>query len=199
MADYITSSELSASLSLTGYTFATADISACITAASRVVDMYTGRNFTTAGSTLTRYYTPESPNILMIDDATSIVSVAIDRNEDGTFEETWATTDYVAEPLNAAADSKPYETLRVRGTGRYTWPRGIEKSVSVSATFGWDAVPTEVKVATTVLASQLLKRSREAPFGIVSFTGSDVAMRIARTDPQVNMLLTDLQRTRPFL
>ena len=50
-----------------------------------------------------------------------------------------------------------------------------------------------MKEATLIIASRLLRRVREAPFGVISF-GLEGAMRIARTDPDVTALLAEFDR-----
>jgi hypothetical protein len=92
----------------------------------------------------------------------------------------------VLEPLNAAEDGKPYTMLTHLAGG---WPATL-RSVSVAGLWGWPAVPAPIKQATGILASRLLLRHREAPFGVV-FSGAEVgvATRIARSDPDVMFLI----------
>lgn len=198
---YITSDQLMKTLQLTGTTYASDDVDAARKAASRGIDAAASRRFwLDADNTSERLYTPDSPSILPIDDIVDLVAVEIDRSGDGSFSETWTLgTDFVLQPSNAPADGKPYEWIRVRANRRQYFPCGIEDSVKVTGKFGWLAVPDEVVQATTILAGKLLRRSREAPFGIVSFGLDQVtAVRIARTDPDIALLIGDLSRRRPF-
>jgi hypothetical protein len=61
-------------------------------------------------------------------------------------------------------------------------------------------VPEDIKTATSILAAKLVRRVREAPFGIVT-AGVDQgeAMRISRTDPDVYTLLQPYSRLAPFV
>lgn len=192
--DYITVDDLAGTLSLGSETFADADLQAAITAASREVDRLTNRKFSL--DSVTRYYTPTDAGRLWIDDANSISSVAVDVSEDGSFAESWVlNTDYVPEPLNAAADGVPFTSLVVAPrTSRY-FPVGQIRAVRVGGQFGWSAVPAVVKQATTILAARLAKRSREAPFGVAGFGIDGGAVRVSSFDPDVERLLAGLVRT----
>jgi hypothetical protein len=72
--------------------------------------------------------------------------------------------------------------------------------VKLTGQFGWTILPEAVKAATSILAAKLLRRVREAPFGIVT-AGIDqgVAMRIARTDPDVYSLIAPYSRHAPLI
>lgn len=196
---YLTLAQLKATLTMTGTTFADPDITIAIGAASRAIDSTTGRRFwLDADATKIRYYTPRSYRLLQIDDLVSMTSVAIDRSGTGTYSEAWTSgTDYVLEPFNAPQDfpARPYETLRVRMLSGRWLPTYIEQSVKVTGQFGWASVPDDVTQAASIIASKLLLRGRSAPFGIVT-AGIDqgVAMRIAKTDPDVYTLLRDYNR-----
>lgn len=196
---YLSPDQLKATLTMTGTTFADADVTLAIGAASRAVDSITGRRFwLDADATKIRYYTPRSYRMLQIDDLVVMASVAIDRSGTGTYSETWTSgTDYVLEPFNAPADlpARPYETLRVRMLSGRWLPTYIEQSVKITGQFGWASIPDDVIAATGILAAKLLRRSREAPFGIVT-AGIDqgTAMRIGRTDPDVYTLLRGYNR-----
>lgn len=201
---YLTLASLKATLTMTGTTFADADVTLAIGAASRAVDHVTGRRFwLDTGTANVRYYTPQSYGLLQIDDLVAMTSVAIDRSGTGTFSESWTSgTDYVLEPYNnpSAQPARPYETLRVRILSGRWLPTYIEQSVKITGQFGWSSVPDDVTAATSILAAKLLRRTREAPFGIVTAgIDSGVAMRIARTDPDVYTLLQDYNRHELFV
>jgi len=203
---YLTLAQLKSTLSMTGTTFADADINLAMGAASRAVDEITGRRFwQDTGTSNVRWYTPRSYKLVQLDDLITLASpgVAIDRGGNGTYSETWVQgTDFVLEPFNAPSENpvRPYETLRVRLLSGRWLPPYIERSVQVTGQFGWPAVPDDVTAACGILAAKLLRRSREAPFGIVT-AGIDqaAAMRIGRTDPDVYMLLRDYTRHEPFV
>jgi hypothetical protein len=201
-AAYIELEQLKSSLELTGQTYADKDLEIAINAASRAIDSATGRRFyLDADATQVRYYSPKSYRHLELDDIAVLTQVAIDRGGIGTYTETWTNgTEFVLEPFNATADFHPYERLTVRRLSGQWLPYYIEKSVRVTAQFGWTVLPEEVKTATSILAGKLVRRVREAPFGIVT-AGIDagVAMRIARTDPDVYSLIRGLDRSAPLV
>jgi hypothetical protein len=200
-AAYIELEVLKASLELTGQSYADSDLDLARHSASRAIDNACGRRFyLDADANQVRYYTPVSTRHLMIDDLAVLTSVAIDRTGSGTYGETWTNgVEFALEPFNAPADFRPYESLSVRYLSGRWLPYFIDKSVQVTGQFGWSVLPENVRAATTILASKLLKRVREAPFGIVT-VGLDqpTAMRIARTDPDVYSLIHDLNRHAPF-
>lgn len=188
--EYVTAAELKATLSLSTESYADADIELAVTAASRGVDGATGRRFwQDADANQLRYYTPLGKGRLDVDDIVVLTWLKTDSDGDGTFEETWTATDYVLEPLNAVEDSRPYEVIRQNPSGDFRFPCG-PRSVEVKARFGWSAVPESVKTATSMLATRLLRRMREAPFGVVNLSLEGEAVRISSTDPDVRFLLS---------
>lgn len=197
---YVELEQLKSTLELTGQSFADEDLRSCILSASRDIDEACGRKFYLGATAAIRYYTPDSARILVIDDLVDCDEVAVDRGGDGTFEETLTlNTDFVLEPLNASSDSAPWEYLRTR-TQAAPLPVGVERSVRITGQFGWSEVPAPIQTATRILASRLFKRSREAPFGIVT-VGSEAtaAMRLSRTDPDVASLIAPYVRHHPFI
>lgn len=196
--EYAGLEEIKATLELTGESFADPDISRALTAASRGIDGLCGRRFwLDTDATSVRYYSPDDSCSLDIDDIVVVTTVETDAGGDGTFEQTWTVnTDYVLEPLNAASDGKPYECLRRHPAGAYYLPTAYPRTVKITGQFGWSAVPPEIKEATIILASKLMRRTREAPFGVISIgLDSGSAMRIARTDPDVMFLVGDYMLT----
>lgn len=199
---YVTVPALKASLAMTGQTYADADMQTAVDAASRAVDWATHRRYyLDPDPTQVRYYTATSWRYLQIDDISVLTSVAVDRTGTGTWAEVWtAGTQYVAEPFNAPADFRPYERLTVRYLSTSFWPTLIQQGVKVTGQFGWAVLPEDIKAATSILASKLLRRVREAPFGVVTL-GIDqaAAMRIARTDPDVYSLIQPYNRNTPLI
>jgi len=193
--NYISLTELKVTSELIGFSFADYDAEQAISAASRGIEEYTGRFFTAAGTTYaTRYYTPSWGGYIGIDDITTVGTVTTDWDGDGVFETTWtANRDYLLEPFNAALDGKPYEEIRVHPMSSLRlpcWPR----SVAVTGTFGWPSVPPQVKEITTLMAARLIKRKREAPFGVAGIGIDGTPIRIARVDPELQWLIDPLKK-----
>jgi hypothetical protein len=193
-AAYLELEELRATLGISATTHADPDVRAAINAASRAVDLECNRRFYKDTADATRYYTPESPAYCRIDDLADLTSVKLDADADGTYETTLTeNTDFVFFPLNAETDGVPRTAIRTH-TRSSTWLRDWPRSVQVVGKFGWDTVPPQVVEATSILAGRLLKRSREAPMGVVALGVDGVAVRISRTDPDVAALLAPLVR-----
>jgi hypothetical protein len=190
--EYVTLDELKASAELTGFSFADYDAKIALTAASRGIDEYCDRRFWDTGGTTSRVFTPLDSYSVSIDDAITVGTVEADTDGDGVYETAWAVTDYQLAPFNAAADGRPYEEIRARPwVGCFPCWAG---SVRVTGRFGWPDVPSQVKEATTIMATRLLKRAREAPFGVAGIGADNTAVRIARVDPDVAFLIDPLTR-----
>ena len=191
--EYATSTELKATLGLTGETYADADVAVAVEAASRQIEQWCGRRFWKDTNDSTRYYTPIRSGWCSIDDVADVTSVKTDLDGDGTFETTLTeNTHFTFDPLNAETDGWPRTAVRiVPRSGSYlsTDPRSLQ----VVGKHGWDAVPPVIEQATTILASRLLKRARETPYGIQSSLEGE-AVRIEAMDPDVAMLIGPYKR-----
>ena len=64
--------------------------------------------------------------------------------------------------------------------------------MKITGIWGWPSVPQAVQEATAIIATQLFKRKREAPFGIVTFDSQ--AMRLGQVDAQVRTLLAPYRK-----
>jgi hypothetical protein len=182
---------------LTATSFADQDIQLALVAASRGLDLALGRRFyPDLDANQIRYYTPGSPNWLTVDDLITLTALATDPNGNATFTDAWTlNTDFVLEPLNAVADGWPYQSIRKQPRATLLFPY-YPRSVRVTGKFGWAAAPTAVKEATTLIAARLVKRTREAPFGIVSFGLDGAAVRAASMarDPEIAFLVGPYSR-----
>ena len=164
------------------------DLTSALTAASRAIDEMTGTRFYTTTSDETRFYTPTSPAVVVIDDLNTLTEVAI--GTPATSYTAWTQSqDYILEPHNALADGEPWKQIRAISTSFTSYPA----SVSVEGKFGWATVPDGVKVATQIIATQFLTQARNAPLGVITaFDGT--AVRISTFGPRVQELLAPYMR-----
>lgn len=173
-----------------------------IEAVSRSIDRFVGfprRHFWQTASGTARHYTPRTAKRLWIHDLVSVETVSIDTSGDGTYETSWTNgVEYVLDPFDANSQSEPYTSLVIKSDRGDVFPVGVEKSVKVTGTWGWPAVPDEVEEACLIQCARIHKRA-DAPFGIAPIpavdTGSAVRL-LARLDPDVELMLKPLRRTR---
>lgn len=165
-------------------------LSRAINATSRAIDRFCGRRFWQDASVQAKVYRPRDGDIAWVDDisTTTGLIVATDDNGDGTYETTWASTDYQLEPLNANTEAVAYAWWRITAIDRYLFPvDSLRSTLQVTARFGWSAVPDEVNEACILRAAAIFKR-KEAVFGVAGF-GDFGVVRIGRRDPDVMELL----------
>ena len=191
--DYITLAALKSTLSMTGVTFADADLTVAISAASRAVDKLCARRFWPDSSDQTRYYSADRVRKLEIDDLITLTTLASDDDNSMTYANSWASgSDFVLSPYNAAADGEPYTAVEALPSGNFTFHNRYPKSVKLTGLFGWSAVPVDVVSATTFLAARIVRLMREAPFGVVAFDG--MVYHVAKADSNVMMLIGPYMR-----
>jgi hypothetical protein len=178
----------------TGITDAVDDdtLDVAVAAANEAVVTTCQRNFDTATAG-TRVYYPINSHTVLVDDFTSLTSLATDTSDDGTFDTTWNTADYQIEPLNGLVDGRSVPYYKIRSVEAKEFPTlGHRASVQVTAVFGWAAVPDPVTQAARIMAARMWRRkdSPEASFGFGEF-----ALRLAREDPDVISLLRPYVKT----
>lgn len=186
---YITQAELESYLGI-GDDLDDDELDAAINAASRAIDGHCQRRFYDDGSATARTYRPLNKTVVYTDDfsTTSGLVVATDTTDDGTADTTWASSDYELEPANGESggiSGFPYNRIRAVEAKEFA-TTGERRSVSVTARWGWAAVPDAVKQACFILAADLFKL-KEAPHGIAGF--ADLGIIRVRDNPKVAMLL----------
>lgn len=166
MTAYVTTDELRHWIGIEN-TSADAVLVPIVSSAKLWVDSRCGRRFDEDSTSSARYYYPEDPYHVVIDDAVSISAVATDDGDDGTYSTTWASTDYQKCPVNGVgqngAGGWPYTDLLA--IEARTFPANARPSVKVTAVWGWDAVPADVKTATLMVGARLYAL-RNAPLGL---------------------------------
>src|SRR5262245_8559972 len=195
--DYITVAELKDTLEI-GSTFADPDIQRAITATSRAIDQYLNRSFATGPAGEQRFYTAIlEGKIVLTDDLVSVSALATDDDGSRNFATAWQPPDYILGPANAASMGAPFTNIQPSTKGNHpdAFPT-LDYSVRVTGVFGWPTAPEQVKEATTIVATRLLLRARQAPFGIVTAGVEGAAVRLGRFDPDVAMLLDPLNNSQ---
>jgi hypothetical protein len=179
-------------------------LEAAINAASRAIDNYCQRKFWLDPTAVARTFAPGSLNHLEFDadigDSASVI-IKTDASGDGTFETTWAASDYQLLPANAASafpEAEPWTAVRAIGTKTFpwlvnTWLTRLDR-VQVTAKWGWPAVPDSVSYACRLKAARLVSR-KDSPQGVAGF-GDFGPVRVSRSeDGDVCSLLNPYRRT----
>jgi hypothetical protein len=198
-SSYATLAELKGSIGVTDVDDDT-ELTYALSAASRLIDDYTGRQFGALAAAVPRYYEAfydiESRRWMARIDDLMVTTDLVVRTDDGT--ETYPTTlvidtDFRLQPYNAPADGRPWTAI-VASTSN-TFSRDL-RSVEVTARWGWAAVPAVVTQACLIQAGRLFKR-KDAPFGVAGSPelGSELRL-LDRIDPDVAVLLSGLRRRR---
>jgi hypothetical protein len=194
--DYITSAQLKAFVRI-GDTVDDVQVAVAITASSRAIDLSTNRQFGLVASAEQRFYTGQWDRqrcrwVVEIDDLMTVTGfVAETQDAEGTT--VGSINDYVLEPRNAAAKSRPWTQMVIRPNSAFK-PNGVENEVAVTGRWGWTTVPTAVEHATYLQSSRFLSR-RDSPFGIAGSpdVGSELRL-LARLDPDVAVSLGSYTR-----
>jgi hypothetical protein len=171
-----------------------------IEAASRGIDKYCDRTFWQVTATARVLDACDSWHVSLGAnyDLVSIDTNGLktDENADGTFETTWAATDFQLLPLNAAAAPEPRPYRHIKAVGARVFPTPIPTGrvgrIQITGTWGWPAVPVDVKQACLLLAARLFIR-KESPQGVAGF-GEFGAIRVRSADPDVVALLEPYRR-----
>jgi hypothetical protein len=192
---YATLSDVKAALRITDAIDDTL-LETAIESASRMIDGYTARTFSNAG-TATRNFAATDDLNLIIDDAISISEVA-STDEIGDSYTVWKVTDYQLEPLNSRSDGLYMPYTGIRAVNDYAWPVVDQQALCrITGVWGWPSIPTAIKQATIIQASRLYKRL-DSPLGVAGF-GDMGAIRVGRyLDPDVEQLAMPFRIMRNF-
>ena len=192
---YATLAEVKASLRITD-DLDDALLETAIESASRMIDGYTARTFSNAG-TATRNFAATDALNLIIDDAISVSEVS-STDEVGDTYVVWDANDFQLEPLNSRSDGLYMPYTGIRAVGDYTWPVVDQQALCrITAVWGWASIPIAIKQATVIQSSRLFKRL-DSPLGIAGF-GDMGAIRVNRyLDSDVEQLAMPFRIMRNF-
>jgi hypothetical protein len=167
-----------------------------IESASRMIDGYTARTFSNAGTAVRNFAATDGIN-LIIDDAITITQVA-STDEVGDSYTIWDTNDYQLEPLNSRSDGLFMSFTHIRAVGTYAWPYLDQQAlVRITGTWGFASIPTAIKQATIIQSSRLFKRL-DSPLGVIGM-GDLGQIRVSRyLDADVEQLAMPFRIMRHF-
>lgn len=197
MTDYITRTELYQSTPDVDWSADYADmLGALITRASRAVDLACKRpdNFFAVETATARLFDGSGGREQWVDHmAAAPTLVEVDESGDLTYT-TWASSDYMVWPYNAAAVGKPYQRLdidQLNGT-KSLWYR-FPRSVRITAKWGYStAAPGPIKQATIIQVMRWFKRGQQAYQDTGAIFDLGQLQYVKQTDPDiVNLLLTE--------
>ena len=143
-----------------------------IEAASREIDGFCERFFYSTSAT--RVYLPTDSLTTHTDDIQTVTTLKVDTAGDGTFDQTWTTSDFQLSPLNGIAGGieTPFNT--VSAVGDYLFPiyqpRNVEAqqaSVQIVGVFGFASIPTAVKQACIILSMRQFSRVPDSRTGVM--------------------------------
>jgi hypothetical protein len=194
---YATLAEVKASLRIpSSDTIDDTLLETAIESASRMIDGYTARTFSNAGTAVRNFAATDDLN-LIIDDAISVSEVA-STDEIGDTYTIWKVTDYQLEPVNSRSDGLYMPYTGIRAVNDYAWPVVDQQAlVRITGVWGFPAIPIAIKQATIIQASRLFKRL-DSPLGVAGF-GDMGAIRVGRyLDPDVEQLAMPFRIMRNF-
>lgn len=168
-------------------------LEAIIEAVSRLIDNKCHRVFYADSDDVVRYFTARTSTDLFVNDIaspSSDVTVEIDTNGDGTYDNTLASTDFILEPYNAELDGEPYQKITISDNGQFLFPAKVKKGVKVTAKWGWQSVPTPIQKGCLLQSERVFKRY-STPLGSESMTAlGKMTLSIPSLDPDVEFLIS---------
>lgn len=152
-------------------------VDSAISSASREIERHCNRQFNDAGSESARIYRATSCNYISVDDFWTDDGFQLEILN-GTSWTVVDESDYELSPLNRMTHGTPWVFWRVDLVGSTRLPVSNRATVRVTARWGWEAVPADVKQAVKMLASDTfqLKDSRMGVAGSDQF-GTIVRVR----------------------
>lgn len=164
-------------------------------AAESTVEAYCHRTFTVPSSATARTFVAHDPWVVTVPDIANTTGLVIVDN--GT---TLSASQYQLEiapnvtgPIGVSGRTWPYSRIR-RLSGTWYMDPDREATLTITARWGWAAIPPEVSLATKLLARDFLL-ARDTAFGIVQV--GDFSRRVA-ANGVVETLLSPLRRAESF-
>lgn len=166
---------------------------AAIEAASRIIDNFTNRRFYLDSTVSARAYYADTHIRCSVDDFSTTTGLIIktDTGDNGTFDQTWASTEYILEPGNGTVggvSGQPYNTI-IATIPKLFPVTGRRPRIQVTAKWGWAAVPHSIEQACLIQAARLYRRA-QTPEGFAAGENFGAIRVSTLIDPDVKMLIS---------
>lgn len=167
--------------------------------ASRLIDRITGREegaYKVSSATV-RYFDGSGQAFQWVDEmAEAPTAVAVSDTGSLTSYTSWAATDYMPWPYNAAAQGRPYIRLDVdQLNGDHALFYAFPKSVKVTAKWGYStAVPEDVQQAVIIQAVRSFKRAQQAFQDAGAIFELGQLRYVKQLDPDVALIVEHYRR-----
>ena len=180
------------------------DLADAIRTASRSVDGDCQRHFHQVAEVRT-LPPPRDGRLLRLGDfgdLVSVTSLATGSQGDGTWPDTWTTTDFQlltwddSPNVNAGPEPRPYR--KIRAVGSMTFPT-VQSSamradlIRIDGVWGWPAVPDRIRRAARLLAVEVFKL-KDAPLGAAGV--GDLGIIRVRESPRYLSLISPYRLSR---
>ena len=170
-----------------------------VNSASRQIDAYCGRKFFADGVTSAKVYRTSNPYQVTVDDISTSTGLVLkyDDNDDGTYETTVASTDFILLPLNAEAfgiSGLGFTSIELLTDGSHEFPTVRSNNrprIQVTANWGFAAVPEPVRQACLMLSSENFAM-RNTPLGIAGV--GEFGVLAVRQNRQITRMLDPYRR-----
>lgn len=167
--------------------------------ASRLIDRITGREegaYMVEEATV-RYFDGSGCGFQWVDEmAEAPTTVAVSETGSVTSYTSWASSDYMLWPYNAAAQGRPYTRIDVdQLNGGHALFYRFPKSVKVTAKWGYStAVPEDVQQAVIVQTVRWFKRGQQAFQDAGAIFELGQLRYVKQIDPDVAVIVEHLRR-----
>lgn len=175
--DYLTRQELKTYMGLQG-TSEDENVDDAISSASREIERHCNRQFNDAGAASARLYHANSLCAAVVDDFWTTTGFVLEIDVNGN--NTWTavtSTDYELRPLNRMMHGLPWVYWRIVMVGNTDFPRNRKASVRVTARWGWEGVPADVKQAVKIHASDTFQM-KDSRMGVAGSDQFGTIMRV---------------------
>ena len=199
MTSYVTADEVRETMPDTEWTAAyTPALEALIERASRLIDRATGRHdgAYAADTATVRYFDGSGKREQWVDEmAAAPAAVTVDEGGAGTYT-TWASTDYILWPYNAADEGKPYRRLDVDQLNgdKAVWYR-FPRSVKVTAKWGYSTeAPADIKAAVIIQTVRWFKRAQQSYQDVGAIVELGQLRFVRQLDPDVEFVINHYRK-----
>lgn len=198
--NYATNAELKIRLNIpVDNTDYEAELDDALDSASREIERFTNRQFNKATTATPRVFEPWiACDYVWVTDfwTNSGLIVKTDENGTGVFSTVWASTDYELYPRDNQEFGVPgFPYYKIFPARNHLFPRPMRGeprgTLQVTAKWGWEDVPPQVKTATLALAARNFQM-KDAPLGVLG--GNEFGQVKVSDDRFVSAKLQGLRR-----